>query len=369
MTINYLAVILLSFFITFAISIPFIRFLYKFNIRRLTEVNLDEALPERSTLKLGTPIMGGTVIIFSVILFTFLILRDWEYFWMIVIISCLGGIVGAIDEYTNALGRTLFAIRKIKSTKTRSFSYINKKSPLFKVKNIIMAPWKMFEECIRVMGSNQRGVKGHYKFLMHLGLSAIVIYFLVIYGHTTVLALPLGGTLNAGIFYYIFLAFLLVFFANAFGITDGLDGLSAGTHAISFGFLGILSILLGYKEPALLAFIIAGAELAFLYFNIKPARMQMSDVGTVPLGMLFVIIAFLINSEYSLTLIGALFIVEILSSVGQQWSVKIRKKKILLVAPIHHHFEKLGWSENKIVERFWLFTAITGLVGLFIALL
>ena len=96
--------------------------------------------------------------------------------------------------------------------------------------------------------------------------------------------------------------------------------------------------------------------------------MEMSDVGTLPLGMLFVIISILIYREISLLFIGALFIIEILSSVGQQWSVKLRKKRILLVAPIHHHFEKLGWSENKVVERFWLFTVISGLIGIVVAL-
>jgi phospho-N-acetylmuramoyl-pentapeptide-transferase len=109
--------------------------------------------------------------------------------------------------------------------------------------------------------------------------------------------------------------------------------------------------------------------MAFLYFNIYPARLEMSDVGTLPLGILFVFIAVLLNREVSLLLIGGVFMIEILSSFLQVWSVKLRKKRILLVAPIHHHFEKLGWHETKVTSRFWLLNALLVIAGLAVSLL
>lgn len=367
--VDYLIIILTSFIFTFLISIPFIKLLFKYNIRRLTEVNLDNILPGRSNVKLGTPIMGGTVIIITILILSTLLLNTWIYFWSVILLVLLGALVGAYDEYTNALGKTLFAIRKSKSTKSKPYSFIKEGSFLFKIKKILLIPWKWFEESIRVMGSNQRGVKAHYKFLMHIGLALIPVVFLIINGHQTNIYFPLLGELNLSFLYWLFLIILFVMFSNAFGITDGMDGLSAGTHSISFAFLGLLAATLGFKEIAYLAFFVVGAELAFLYFNIKPARMQMSDVGTVPLGMLFAFIGVLMKMEFVLIFVGAIFLIEFFSSIGQQWSVKLRKKRIFLVAPIHHHFEKKGWTENKVVERFWLFTVISGLTGLIIVLL
>ncbi len=363
---NYILIILLSFFLTILISIPYIKLLYKFNIRRISKTDLDRVMPGKK-IKMGTPIMGGAVIILTIAVLTTLFLRHWDYFYMILIVSILGAFLGGIDEYTNTLGRTILAIRK---------SRPNPKESLIKVsgfwaniKHFVLIPWRWFEESLRIMGSEQRGLKSHYKFLLYILITFVVVYFLISNNHLPVFYFPYLGAIDFGWFYYVIVIFLLIGFAVAFGITDGLDGLSAGTHAISFSAFGLLAVYLGYSEMAMLAFIIVGAELAFLYFNIKPARMEMSDVGTLPLGMLFVITSILIYREVSLLFIGALFIIEILSSVGQQWSVKLRKKRILLVAPIHHHFEKLGWSENKVVERFWLFAVISGLIGIAIALI
>jgi len=112
-----------------------------------------------------------------------------------------------------------------------------------------------------------------------------------------------------------------------------------------------------------------GAEIAFLYFNANPARLEMSDVGTLPLGILMVFCAALIHRESTLPLIGGIFVIEILSSVLQQWSVKLTGKRIFLVAPIHHHFEKLGWPETKVTTRFWIFSILLGLIGLVFGLL
>lgn len=365
---SYILIILVSFFVTFLIAFPFIRFLYKFNIRRVSKAELDAVLPGKQ-VKFGTPIMGGGILVITILLLSTLILRDWQYYPAIMLITIFGAIFGAIDEYTNTLGRTFKAIRL--SAGNFKLSIFPVSSPFDKVKNVVLIPWKAFEEAIRVMGSEQRGMKAHYKFLMQLVLAIIPVYYLFFNGNGTTITFPIYGSFDFGLLYIPIIIIYFIGFLNAFGITDGLDGLSAGTHSIAFAMYGLLAVYLGegYEEIAYLAFIILGAELAFLYFNIFPARVEMSDVGTMPIGVLFALLPILLHREFSVVFIGAIFLIEIISSVSQQWSVKLTGKRIFLIAPIHHHFEKLGWPETKVVQRFWLFTIITGLIGLAFAVL
>lgn len=356
---------LLSFFITFLLAIPYIKFLYKFNIRRISKDDLEKALPGRQ-VKLGTPIMGGGVIIISVIMLTLLFLGSWEFTPMIILVLFFGAVVGAIDEYTNTLGRTIKAIRISKSS-NGIFSFFPVAGILFPLKKILLYPWRTFEEILRKMGSEQRGLKSHYKLLMHVGVALIVLLFFYFKGMDTKIYFISGFEIDFSFIFYLILLCALLFMANAFGITDGMDGLSAGTHTITFSLYGILSSYLGYSNLAIFCFILAGAELAFLYFNIFPARMEMSDVGTVPLGMILVVVAFLTQKEFSILLFGGLYLIEILSSLIQVWAVVNLKRKVFLVAPIHHHFEKLGWPETKVTMRFWLFNLVLGLLGLLVS--
>ncbi len=366
MLLYYVSALLSSFFLTFVLSIPYIKLLYKFNIRRISKVDLDEALPGRQ-VKLGTPIMGGGVILFSVIFLLIVFLNKWEFTSMIILVLIFGGIAGGIDEYTNTLGRTIKAIR-ISKSHNGIFSFFPVSAILLPIKRALLIPWRGFEEILRKMGSEQRGLKSHYKLLMHIAVAMVVIVFFYFYKVDTRIYFIHGFEIDFSYLYYLILIGGLLFMANAFGITDGMDGLSAGTHTVSFIIYGVLSSYLGYSDLAIFCFILAGAELAFLYFNIYPARMEMSDVGTVPLGMLLVVVAFLSQKELALLFISGLYIIEILSSLIQVWAVVNLKRKLFLVAPIHHHFEKLGWPETKVTTRFWLFNAILGLVGLFIAL-
>ena len=220
-----------------------------------------------------------------------------------------------------------------------------------------------------MLGSNQKGFASHHKLLSHVVVASIAISFLLFNAHET--TFNLAGLIDVplGFLYYPVILFFMLFFSSAFGVTDGMDGLSAGLHSVSFFFLGLVAIALGYTEVAYLSFMVVGAELAFLYFNINPARMEMSDVGTVPLGMLFFFLAVLMSIEFGIFIIGFIYVIEILSSVLQVLSVKYRNgKRILLVAPIHHHFEKQGWPETKVTMRFWLVNVIVGLLGVLIAL-
>jgi phospho-N-acetylmuramoyl-pentapeptide-transferase len=217
------------------------------------------------------------------------------------------------------------------------------------------------------MGSQASGLRAHEKFLLEsfLALGASAWLYWVLKQQTV--WLPFLGDYSVGIFYIPLVAFLLVFFASAFGLTDGLDGLSAGTHALSFLAYGVIAYQLGLLPLSYFCAILAGAELAFLYFNIYPARIEMSDVGTVPLGLAFVLVGVLTNRLWLLPVIGLIFVLEIGSSFFQVLFLKWWRKKLLLMAPFHHHFEMRGWPETKVTMRLWLFVTVTSLLGIFLS--
>lgn len=365
MEIKFLAIILLSFVIAFGMAPLFIGFLYKFNIRRIDKSDLDDKLPDRQ-FKFGTPIMGGAIITFTVILIMVIFLRSWELFIPFLLILVFGSAFGAIDEFINTIGRKGFSFAVRESVD----NVISKNKLFWEVYKLILIPWDLFKEMFRVMGSTQRGLKTHEKFLMQLLIAFIGGAWLYFKLHLSTIWLPLVGDVNLSFLYLPLILFLALGYANAFGVTDGMDGLSAGLHVISFLAYGILALSFGKNEAALFCAAIAGAELAFLYFNIYPARVEMSDVGTLPLGMVFVFLAAYLKREVTLPIIGIIFTLEILSSFIQQWSAKLRNgKRVFLLAPLHHHFEKLGWQETKVTMRFWLVSGVFAVIGLLIALI
>ena len=185
----------------------------------------------------------------------------------------------------------------------------------------------------------------------------------------TTLHIPFLGNFDVGIWYIPFFIFVIV--ATAFSVNeiDGLDGLAAGTLLTAFGAYGIIAFVQGKFDLAAFCGVIGGALLAFLWFNINPARFFMGDTGAMSLGVTLGVIAMLTNYALLLPIIGLLFVVESLSVIIQVLSKKIRGKKIFLSAPIHHHLQAIGWSEPKIVMRFWVISGVTAVIGLILFLL
>ncbi|MDP3013074.1 MAG: phospho-N-acetylmuramoyl-pentapeptide-transferase, partial [Candidatus Subteraquimicrobiales bacterium] len=177
------------------------------------------------------------------------------------------------------------------------------------------------------------------------------------------------GNFEIGLWYIPLFIFVLV--ASAFSVNeiDGLDGLAGGTLATTFAALGAISFTQGKFELAAFCGVIMGALIAFLWFNINPARFFMGDTGAMSLGISVGLIAMLTNTALLLPIIGFLFVLESLSVIIQVLSKKIRNKKVFLSAPIHHHFQAKGWPEPKIVMRFWLISSITAVVGVAVFLL
>ena len=184
---------------------------------------------------------------------------------------------------------------------------------------------------------------------------------------------------NIGILYYFLMVLIILGSANAVNFTDGLDGLATGNLIISFTTLTILTYIAGnflYSSYLYIPFIndvgeisvfvscLIGSLLGFLWFNSNPAQIFMGDAGSIPLGGTLGIIAILIKQEFLLIIIGGVFVVEAFSVILQILSFKLFKKRIFLIAPIHHHFERQGIAESKIVIRFWIIGVLFSLIAI-----
>jgi len=177
-----------------------------------------------------------------------------------------------------------------------------------------------------------------------------------------VIFIPFVGDVSIGI-WYIPLFILVTVACWSGGIIDGLDGLAGGTLASIFGAFTIISFSLGKTDLAAFCAVITGALLAFLWFNIPPARFYMGETGILGLTTTLAVIAFLTNSVYVLPVIAGLLVIDVLSAIIQLLSKKIRKKKVFLSAPLHHHFEAMGWPAYKVTLRAWIIGVVLAFVG------
>lgn len=186
---------------------------------------------------------------------------------------------------------------------------------------------------------------------------------------TRPLFIPGIGDIIFGYLYIPVFILVLVFMAFSANQTDGLDGLAGGVFAIAFGAYTLISLIKGNYQLAIFCATIMGTTLAFLWFNIFPARFFMGDTGAMSLGMTLGVIAFLTNTVYVLPFVGFIFVVEAISTIIQIVSKKFFHRKVFRVAPIHHHFEALGWPETKVTMRFWIISAIMAAVGISLVLI
>jgi len=222
---------------------------------------------------------------------------------------------------------------------------------------------------VRRIGPKGGGLSMRYRLLLYTAVAIVGALWFYFKLDWDVFHIPFVGNFEIG-WWYLPL-FICVIVATAFSVneTDGLDGLAGGTLATSFAALGVISFTEGKFELAALCGVIMGALTAFLWFNINPAKFFMGDTGAMSLGVLVGIIAMLTNTALLLPIIGSIFVLESLSVIFQLLSKKFRHKKIFISAPIHHHLQAIGWSEPKIVMRFWLISAISAVVGVIIFLI
>ena len=178
---------------------------------------------------------------------------------------------------------------------------------------------------------------------------------------TTVL--PIGDGISIPWLYLLFCLVLLVGLCNAVNLTDGLDGLAAGTVMIVMVVMAAIAYRSNAIEPAIIAAALAGSCIGFLWFNSFPADIFMGDTGSLALGMALGCLAVVTKTEFVVIIIGGLFVAEALSVMIQVFYYKRTKKRIFLMAPLHHHFEKKGWSETKVVVRFWIVSGMLAAIG------
>lgn len=222
---------------------------------------------------------------------------------------------------------------------------------------------------VKGLGGGVKGLRSSLKFTMITGVAAVLawfFYFKLGY-HTVHLPFP-PYDLDLGIWLIPIFVFVVVATSNAVNISDGLDGLAGGLAASSFGVFGIIALLQGNVHIAAFCFTVVGALLAYLWFNIYPARFFMTDVGSFALGTSLGVVAMLTNTLFLLPIIGLVFVIEAGSSAIQILSKKIFKRKVFISAPIHHHLEALGWPETKVTMRFWVIGQVCAALGLILAL-
>lgn len=281
--------------------------------------SIREEGPQAHMKKAGTPTMGGLIFLISIVVTTLVLSYIFDIMTtqtIVLLIVLIGfGIIGFIDDF------------------------------------------------IIVVLKRNLGLTSLQKLIGQI-IIAIFAYFLLKMGpFETTVGIPfLDMQIDLGVFYVGFLIFWLVGFSNAVNITDGLDGLVAGTSTIAFSGFAIFALQYEQYDIALFGFAVAGAMLGFLIFNMKPARVFMGDTGSLALGGVLAMISILIKQELLLLIIGIVFVIETLSVIIQVISFKLTGKRVFKMSPIHHHFELSGWSEWKVVLVFWSIALVAVLV-------
>lgn len=225
------------------------------------------------------------------------------------------------------------------------------------------------DDYIKVVKKRNLGLKARQKLLGQIVIAVVVIFFAQHeLGIATTVWLPLvHAELDIGLFYYPLVLFVLVGTSNAVNLTDGLDGLAAGTVTVAA--LAYMAVALAFSATGLAVFAaaIAGASCAFLRFNHHPARVFMGDTGSLALGGAIAALGILTHTEILLAVIGIVFVAEALSVIIQVISFKTTGKRVFLMSPIHHHFELKGWQETRVVHMFWLVGAVFAVLGAWLA--
>jgi phospho-N-acetylmuramoyl-pentapeptide-transferase len=323
--------VFLAVFVSIVVTIAFmpgwIRFLRSSHIGQQVR---DDG-PETHLVKQGTPTMGGLVMLLAVVVSVLLVgyLTPETFVLLIAIIA-----TGALGLYDDA--------SKVIHERSLGLTPKGKLIGQFAIATLFA-----------VVAVNWLGV-----------LPTVEIPFLVTLDlgvFTTVV--PIGEGVSIPWLYIIFVDILLVGMCNATNLTDGLDGLAAGTVMIVMIVMAAIAFRSDLLEPAILAAALAGTCVGFLWFNSHPADIFMGDTGSLALGMALGCLAVVTKTEFVSIIIGGLFVAEALSVMIQVLHFKRTRKRIFLMAPLHHHFEKKGWSETKVVIRFWIVSGVFAAIG------
>lgn len=317
-------------------------FLYKHRLgKKIRNSGTTPIFSELHAHKEGTPTMGGVLIWGTVLIFSLLFLL-----------------------LSNLLPFDIF----------KNLNFLTRSQTLLPLGALIASALiGLVDDWLDVRGKGSLGgggLKMKHRLLIYAVIALIGALWFYFKLDWTVFHIPFLG--NFEISWWYIPVFMFVIVATSFSVneTDGLDGLAGGTLLIAFASYGVIAFFSGLFELATFCGVIMGALLAFLWFNIPPARFYMGDTGSMSLGVTLGIIAMLTNDALLLPFIGFIFMAESLSVIIQLLSKKLRGgKKVFLSTPIHHHYQAVGWSESKVVMRFWVVAGVTAAIGLVIFLL
>ena len=306
----------------------FLAYRYKFWKRQRTESTTGEALTVFAKLhankfRRNIPTMAGVIFVISITVITLIFNLDRGQTWLPLAAILGGAAVGLLDDVINLKG----------------------------------------------LGGGVAGLRSSIKFALITAIGVMLGWFFYAKLGIDVVHVPFMGDLALGWLIIPLFAFAVVATGNAVNITDGLDGLAGGLAASAFGAFGVIALLQGQFILAGFCITVVGALLSYIWFNIFPARFFMGDVGSFALGTSLGVVSMLTNTFFLLPIIAIVFVVEAGSSSIQILSKKIRKKKIFLSAPLHHHLEASGWPETKVTMRFWVIGNVAAFLGVLLAIL
>lgn len=318
---------LLSFFVAILLTPLFTHFAYKYKWWKLerTHSATGEALSviTKYNIKRNVPLMAGMVTVISVTIVTIIYNLDRQQTWLPLAAFIGGGLVGLIDDIINVRGK----------------------------------------------GGKVAGLRPQVKFAMITAVAvACALFFYYKLGYHTV-QVPFYGDFSLGWLIIPLFTLVVVSTGNAVNISDGMDGLAGGLLVSAYSAFGIIAALQGNFGIAAFCMTVVGALLAYLWFNIPPARFFMGDVGSFALGTSLGVVAMLTDTLFLLPLICLLFVVEAGSSLIQILSKKVFHRKVFISAPLHHHLEALEWPKTKVTMRFWVIGQVCAALGVVLALI
>ncbi len=221
------------------------------------------------------------------------------------------------------------------------------------------------DDFLSIRKGNNEGLTAYQKLFMQV---LIAIGFFYIYmkngGQTSFVVGTLGIDIELGWLYGLLILFVLVGASNAVNLTDGLDGLAGGLSAIAFIAFSLISLMVGFEDIGIFSLILVGSLLGFLIYNTHPAKIFMGDTGSLSLGAVMGAIAILTHRELTLLVVAGIFVIETLTVIIQTIWVQLFHRKLFLMTPLHHHFEKLGWVETDIVKLFWVAGLVLAMSGI-----
>lgn len=362
-----ITILIFSIFVGFTLAVPTIDLLYRLKLTRQAEADFSNVI-ERRKSKVGTPIMGGIIFVLSILILN--LAMNYNGSTKIpLLVFFISALLGGLDDFLNIHGT---------ARKVRPLSRINKlikvhaKSSV-RIWYIITYPWQAYKAFFYMLGSNPgKGIHAHEKILINSIAGGFVYWWLAIHSgwdDKFSLYFPLGLEVNIGLLMLPFVVLTVLVMSNAVNLADGMDGLSAGMAIPAFSALLAIALLEDNAPMAILSATTIGGLISYLYFNIPPARIQMGDVGSLSLGTLMAVIALEMRVPFLLTIIALPFLLEFMSSLLQGLTRRILGRRIFRMAPLHHHFELIGWPEEKVVMRFWLLAILCALFGVWTYLL